>query len=285
MDQGGVLWQRRLRLTHPGVLCWRLRTFVRCGGVEEQLLRECDIFSTNGFAHVSNVHHLPSVLVPLRREANSALPAPYASSSARFLAAANRQCLNEFRCLSPGWCGRCDSPRPLVRFNARLPVLSQAAAKQIFSALSQHLSTSLRLYAQRGQIFLEALVDTGRHSLHLCCLRLCPPACSEGSAQSVQHVSCVFFIAVFFEINFAVFEKDMHTPLSLKDSALFLSLLVLLFPSQLSLSKRFSNPCARVEVYLKRTLHVRTLPCAGLHPHSSGTGIRRCLPVSRTCLW
>ena len=43
----------------------RLRTLVICGGVEEQLLQERDIFSTICLALGSHVHGLPSVLVPL----------------------------------------------------------------------------------------------------------------------------------------------------------------------------------------------------------------------------
>ena len=90
-----------------------LRTLVPCGGVEEQLLRERDIFSTIGWPFGSDVHGLPNV--PLWHEDKSiAEIAAIASARAR---------RRVFRCLWPGWCAHVDSPRPSVRFNERVPVV------------------------------------------------------------------------------------------------------------------------------------------------------------------
>ena len=137
--------------------------------VEEQLLRVRDIFSTICLALGSHVHGLPSVLVLLRREASRiAEIAAIASARAR---------RRVFHCLWPGWCAHVDSPRPSVRFNARVPVVGCLGSSRQ-GVLERTGPKSVDLFSshiQSGCFFLEALVAVVRLVLDLW-------GCSEGAS-------------------------------------------------------------------------------------------------------
>ena len=55
--------------------------------------------------------------------------------------------------------------------------------------------------------------------------------------------------------------SDMNTLFEFKRQCVSLVVTGAVLPPSTASVQLFSNPFARVEVYLKRTLHVRTLPC------------------------
>ena len=181
----------------------RIRTLVPCGGVEEQLLQERDIFNTAGFGFGCDENDLPNVLVPkwraLRRTrpshrraaeiCRSALlsqcsffgnectlgslgvvvctisgsletPVPDARAG---IPMRTRRCRGVFRCLRLGWCAYFNSPRPFVRFNARLSAGGPCGSgrQSVLQPVGPTSVDLFRLYSQGGYIILEALVVAG----------------------------------------------------------------------------------------------------------------------------